>query len=95
MATWADAHRQLTQSALRSNLPESSSSRKMVAVLVSAFGKETTMPETTEARLIAAIERQNELQEDANNLVQSLVGAIEGLAQELANARDENWGREA
>ena len=53
------------------------------------------MPETTEARLIAAIERQNELQEDANNLVQSLVGAIEGLAQELANARDENWGREA
>lgn len=36
-----------------------------------------------------AIEKQNELQEDANNLMRSLIPALQGLAQEIADWREE------
>ena len=36
-----------------------------------------------------SIEKHNQLQEDANNLMRSLIPALQGLAQEIADWREE------
>jgi len=43
-----------------------------------------------DAGLKQSIDRQNELQEQANSIMQSLVTALENLAQEIEDLRNEN-----